>query len=362
MRVLVTGAAGFIGSHIVDSLVEAGCDVVGVDCLLPAAHTGAPDYLNPAAEFHRADLRDSASLRPILAGIEGVSHQAAMVGLGQSFDDVTDYVTHNDLATGVLLKALAAREFKGRFVLGGSMVVYGEGAYECAEHGIVRPQPRSAAKLEAGEFEPPCPRCGRNLVPRPIAETTPADPRNVYAATKLHQEHLASIFGRETGAPVTLLRYHNVYGPRMPQNSPYAGVASIFRSRLEEGRSPEVFEDGRQLRDFIHVSDVARANVLALTAGFEDPGPFNIATGHPKSINDMAIALAEANGAPANSPVITGRYRLGDVRHVFASTERAERLLGFRAKVGFSEGMRAFTQARLRESRPGDHHRYSGVP
>jgi len=348
MKVLVTGAAGFIGSHIVDALVEAGCEVVGVDCLLPAAHTGAPDYLNPAAEFHRADLRDGSSLRHILTGIDGVSHQAAMVGLGQSFDDVTDYVTHNDLATGVLLKALAAGQFRGRFVLGGSMVVYGEGAYECVEHGMVRPQPRTAAKLDAGEFDPPCPRCGRSLLARPIPETTPADPRNVYAATKLHQEHLASIFGRETGAPVTLLRYHNVYGPRMPQNSPYAGVASIFRSRLEQGRPPEVFEDGRQLRDFIHVTDIARANVLALTAGSGDPGPFNIATGEPKSINDMATALAQAGDAPVNSPVITGRYRLGDVRHVYAATERAERLLGFRARVGFLEGMRAFSQARLR--------------
>ncbi|MBA2273497.1 MAG: NAD-dependent epimerase/dehydratase family protein [Actinobacteria bacterium] len=350
MRVLVTGAAGFIGSHIVDALVEAGCDVVGVDCLLPAAHTTAPDYLNPAAEFHRTDLCDSSSLRHILAGIDGVSHQAAMVGLGQSFDDVTDYVTHNDLATGVLLKMLAAEEFKGRFVLGGSMVVYGEGSYECTEHGMVRPLPRSAVKLDAGEFEPPCPRCDKDLVPRPIDETTPVDPRNVYAATKLHQEHLASIFSRETGAPVTLLRYHNVYGPRMPQNSPYAGVASIFRSRLEQGNSPEVFEDGHQLRDFIHVTDVARANVLALTAGFENPGPYNIATGQPKSISDMANALAEANGTPVISPVVTGRYRLGDVRHVFASTERAECLLGFRARVGFTEGMRTFAQARLRES------------
>lgn len=349
MKVLVTGAAGFIGSHIVDALLAAGCDVVGVDCLLPAAHATVPGYLNPAAKFCRADLRDSTSFRHTLAGIEGVSHQAAMVGLGQSFDDVADYVAHNDLATGVLLKGLAASGFRGRFVLGGSMVVYGEGSYECFEHGLVRPLPRSGAKLDTGQFEPSCPRCGKDLDPRPISETTPADPRNVYAATKLHQEHLASIFGRETGAPVTLLRYHNVYGPRMPQNSPYAGVASIFRSRLEQGRSPEVFEDGRQLRDFIHVTDVARANVLALTSRIEDCGPFNIASGQPRSIMDMANSLAEADSAHAISPVVTGRYRLGDVRHVFASTERAEHALGFRARVGFKEGMRSFSQAQMRE-------------
>ncbi|MDQ3752945.1 MAG: NAD-dependent epimerase/dehydratase family protein [Actinomycetota bacterium] len=355
MKVLVTGAAGFIGSHIVDALVHHGCDVVGVDCLLPAAHTTAPDYLNPAAEWHEADLRDGTSLGRILAGIDGVSHQAAMVGLGQSFDDVTDYVIHNDLATGVLLKALSAKGFEGRFVLGGSMVVYGEGSYECVEHGPVRPPPRSSAKLDAGHFESSCPQCGRDLDPRPISETIPADPRNVYAATKLHQEHLASIFSRETGAPVTLLRYHNVYGPRMPQNSPYAGVASIFRSRLEQGRPPEVFEDGRQLRDFIHVTDVARANVLALTSTIEDQGPFNIATGQTKSIMDMATSLAEAGDGPALSPVVTGRYRLGDVRHVFASTERAQQVLGFRAEVGFAEGMRNFSQAWLRGSgRPAE--------
>ena len=172
----------------------------------------------------------------------------------------------------MLLRELARARFRGRLVLASSMVVYGEGRYACAEHGLVRPGPRLPADLDAGRFEPPCPRCGAALAPQSIPEDAPSDPRNVYAATKLHQEHLAAAFSRETGVPVTALRYHNVYGPRMPRDTPYAGVASIFASALAAGRAPRVFEDGGQLRDFVHVRDVARANVLALTADEAVPG------------------------------------------------------------------------------------------
>ena len=346
MRVLVTGGAGFIGSAVVDLLVSQGCDVVVLDVLLPAAHRSAPDYLNGGAEYVWADLRDEAALAPCLRGVDAVSHQAAMVGLGMDFGDAPAYVGHNDLATAVLLKGLAASGFTGRLVLAGSMVVYGEGRYRCAAHGVVRAGPRSQDRLRSGSFEPPCPECGRDLRPEPVPEGSPPDPRSVYAATKLHQEHLCACFARETGASLTVLRYHNVYGPRMPADTPYAGVAAIFRSALESGGAPRVFEDGAQRRDFVHVDDVARANALALSGASAGNQVFNIASGAPATVLEMATALAAASDAP--HPEVTGEFRLGDVRHVFAATGHAEAVLGFRATVGLDEGMRQFATAALR--------------
>jgi dTDP-L-rhamnose 4-epimerase len=345
--VLVTGGAGFVGSHVVDALAALGLEVRVLDDLDPAAHDGPPEHLNPSAEYRWGDVRDRDALDAALVGVDAVCHQAAKVGLGRDLGDVTDYVERNDLGTAVLLEALHRRRFAGRLVLAGSMVVYGEGCYVCAEHGPVRPEPRSADDLERGRFEPPCPRCGGLLDPRPVPEDTPADPRNVYAATKLHQEHLCAAYARESGVALTVLRYHNVYGPRMPRDTPYAGVASIFRSALAAGRPPAVFEDGGQLRDFVHVRDVAQANVLALTAAEPVPGVFNVASGRPLTVGAMARALSAAfPGAP--EPVVTGDYRLGDVRHVFASTQRAASRLGFRAGVGVAEGMAEFASAALR--------------
>lgn len=346
--ILVTGGAGFIGSHIVDALVAQDQEVRVVDSLLAAAHADTPDYLNPGAEFVQGDIRDPAVTAQALVGVHAVCHQAAMVGLGVDMLDVEDYVSQNDLGTAVLLKSLAERRFRGRLVVAGSMVVYGEGGYACADHGRVAPQPRLTGDLAAGRFEPRCPRCGGELTPSAIAEDTPLDPRNVYAATKVHQEHLCFTFARETGAAVTALRYHNVYGPRMPRDTPYAGVAAIFASSLAGGRSPRVFEDGAQLRDFVHVRDVARANVIALTADEAPAGAFNVASGTPRSVGEMARALADAAGPEAPRPVVTGDYRLGDVRHVFASAERAGRVLGFRATEDFHDGMAEFSRAPLR--------------
>ncbi|QEC48985.1 NAD-dependent epimerase/dehydratase family protein [Baekduia soli] len=348
MRILVTGGAGFVGSHIADQLLEAGHEVRIVDALLPTAHDGGPPWLPAGAEVVTADLRDPEVAAAAVAGVGAVCHQASMVGLGADIMDIADYVAHNDLATAVLLRALARRSFAGRIVLASSMVVYGEGRYACPEHGLVAPGPRATADLDAGRFEPPCHRCGRPLVPQAVPEDAPADPRNVYAATKLHQEHLLAAFAREQdGVDVTALRYHNVYGPRMPRDTPYAGVASIFRSALERGEAPSVFEDGAQIRDFVHVGDVARANVLALGCEEPAPGAYNIASGVPRTVGDMARALAAAlPGAP--EPVVTGAYRRGDVRHVFASPQRAAEVLGFRARVGLEEGMAEFAHAPLR--------------
>jgi dTDP-L-rhamnose 4-epimerase len=347
-RLLVTGGAGFIGSHIVDALLARGDEVRILDALHPAAHAARPDYLDPAAEFVHGDVRDGGTVAAALQGVAHVCHQAAMVGLGTDIGDIADYVAHNDVGTAVLLRELARARFAGRLVLASSMVVYGEGAYACGEHGLVRPYPRREADLAAGRFEPPCPVCGRSLQPRSIPEDAPSDPRNVYAATKLHQEHLALAFSRETGVPVTALRYHNVYGPRMPRNTPYAGVASIFASALADGRAPRVFEDGAQLRDFVHVRDAARANVLALSAPEAVPGAFNVASGTPRSIGEMASALHAASAAVAPAPVTTGEYRLGDVRHVFAGTDLAADQLGFVAEEPFHAGMSEFAAAALR--------------
>ncbi|MFF4771359.1 NAD-dependent epimerase/dehydratase family protein [Microtetraspora fusca] len=327
MRVLVTGAAGFIGSHVAEILGEAGHDVSGFD-----VRDGA-------------DVRDADALDRATDGVDAVVHLAAKVGLGVDVADMPSYVSINAYGTAVLLAAMARRRV-ARLVLASSMVVYGEGAYDCAAHGRVRPGPRAVRDLAAGFFEPRCPRCGAELTPAAIGEGAPLDPRGVYATTKVAQEHLAANWARETGGTAVALRYHNVYGPRMPRDTPYSGVAAIFRSALEARRAPTVFEDGGQLRDFVHVRDVARANAAALDAGV--PGAlaaYNIASGEPHTVGELAAALAAERGGP--EPLITGEYRLGDVRHIVASPDRAAAQLGFRARVGFAAGMREFATAPL---------------
>ncbi|WP_155339526.1 NAD-dependent epimerase/dehydratase family protein [Acrocarpospora corrugata] len=327
MKVVLTGAAGFIGSHVAEILAEAGHEVTGVD-----VRTGL-------------DVRDRDGLGRVLAGADAVVHQAAKVGLGVNVADLPDYASVNVYGTAVLLAAMAEHGV-ARLVLASSMVVYGEGAYDCAEHGGVRPGPRLTADLERGRFEPRCPRCGSELARATIDEGAPLDPRNAYATTKLAQEHLAANWARESGGSAVALRYHNVYGPRMPRDTPYSGVAAIFRSALAAGRPPRVFEDGGQMRDFVEVRDVARANLAALGGG--RPGcltAYNIASGVPHSVGEMAAELAAAHGGP--EPVTTGEYRLGDVRHIVASPELARRQLGFVAEIPFAQGMKEFATAPL---------------
>lgn len=344
-HILVTGGAGFVGSHVADLLAEQGATVRILDVLLPAAHRGRPDYLGDH-EMIEGDVRDSAVLDRALVDVDAVCHQAAMVGLGVGVADMPGYVANNDLGTAQLLAAMD-RHGVGTLVLASSMVVYGEGRYSCAEHGLVRPPARAATDLAAGRFDPRCPVCATPLEPGLVPEDAAPDPRNTYAATKLTQEHLAATWARETGGTTLALRYHNIYGPRMPRNTPYAGVASIFRSALALGQAPQVFEDGAQQRDFVHVHDVAAANLAALDYPGRGFVAFNICSGQPHTIADMATALAQACDGPP--PQITGRFRLGDVRHILASPERAATELGFRAKTSFTEGMAEFATAPLRD-------------
>jgi dTDP-L-rhamnose 4-epimerase len=350
MRVLVTGGAGFIGSHVVDALRRAGHEVTALDNLHPAAHGPAAD--GPAG-VGRGDVRDPRMVADALDGVEAVVHHAAMVGMGVDLDDLPDYVAHNSLGTAVLLTGMARAGVR-RLVLASSMVVYGEGSYACARHGPVDPPPRQPAALAAGEFEPTCPTCRRRLAPRLVTEDAPLRPRSGYAATKVAQEHLADVWARELGASAIALRYHNVYGPGMPRDTPYAGVAAIFRSSLQSGRPPEVFEDGGQLRDFVHVGDVAEANVAAVAA-VANGAPsgltaYNIASGQPHTVGDLATGLADAVGGPL--PRITGRFRAGDVRHIMADPAKARTQLGFKAATPFERGLREFAHAPLRQ-RPG---------
>lgn len=356
MKVLLTGAAGFIGSHITDALTASGHEVVALDNYLPAAHgaqrpaPNRPDADGPTID--RVDVRDPVAVSELVRGVDLVCHQAAMVGNGVNAADLPEYVTHNDFGTAVLLAAMHTAGVT-RLVLASSMVVYGEGAYACPEHGPTDPSPRTRADLDDSMFEPRCGYCTRPLSWATVTEDAPIAPRSIYAATKVAQEHLAHAWAIQTGGRVLALRYHNVYGPRMPRDTPYAGVAAIFRSALEHGQAPAVFEDGGQTRDFVHVEDIAGAN-LAAVDNVEDSvaegslRAYNVCSGQPTTIGEMARILAAARSGP--EPVITGEYRAADVRHVVASPERARTEIGFSARIGPEAGIAAFAHAPLRGS------------
>ncbi|MGH8824716.1 MAG: NAD-dependent epimerase/dehydratase family protein [Jiangellaceae bacterium] len=340
MRALITGGAGFIGSHVAEALCTAGHDVVVID------RAGLPVARN--ATVVRGDVRDAATLDRVLPGADVVLHHAAKVGLGVDAQDMPDYTDTNVTGTAALLAAMHRADVN-RLVLASSMVVYGEGRYRCERHGLVRPGPRRPTDLDDGRYDPRCPRCDKALRWVAVPESAPLEPCNTYAATKVAQEHLAAAWALATGGSVVALRYHNVYGPRMPRDTPYAGVAAIFCSALARGEAPTVYEDGAQLRDFVHVQDVAAANLaavgkLAALRGGELHA-YNVASGEPRSIGDMATALAREFGGPA--PRVTGAWRPGDARHVVASPAAARVALGFTAQVPFAAGMRALAAALL---------------
>ncbi|GAA1865396.1 NAD-dependent epimerase/dehydratase family protein [Brevibacterium marinum] len=345
MKVLLTGAAGFIGRHIAEAATAAGHEVIGVDMLLQQAH-GTTAKLPPGVVH--GDIRDPALLDELLADVDVVCHQAATVGNGVDAQDLPGYAAHNDLGTATLLAAMARTGTK-RLVLASSMVVYGEGRYTCPDDGDVPPAPRQDRDLQQGLFDPRCPHCGGRIEPHLIGEDAVFAPRTAYAASKIAQEHYAAAWCTLESGSAIALRYHNAYGPGMPADTPYSGVAAIFRSALERGEPPQVFEDGNQLRDFVHVVDLARANVAAIEAvGAHRPGlsAYNICSGHTYTIGDMARRLATVMGGP--KPVVNGQYRAFDVRHIAASPRAALEGLGFEAGIGPDEGIAELATAPLR--------------
>jgi dTDP-L-rhamnose 4-epimerase len=342
VRILVTGAAGFIGTRVCAALTGAGHEVVAVDAMLTAAHG---DATTPPEGVLEVDVRDASGLASLLPGVDVVCHQAAVVGAGVDASDAPNYGSHNDYGTTVLLAEMYAAGCR-RLVLASSMVVYGQGGFECPEHGTVDPLPRARADLDAGVFEHRCPIGGEELRWRLVGEDAPLRPRSLYAASKTAQEHYAVAWSDAVGGSVAALRYHNVYGPMMPRDTPYSGVAAIFRSAIERGKPPRVFEDGGQMRDFVHVDDVAAVNLAAVTAPTEGFAAFNVCSGRPISIMDVATTICDARGG--SPPVVTGEYRSGDVRHIVADPAAAAEVLGFRAAIDPSDGLRRFAFEPLR--------------
>jgi dTDP-L-rhamnose 4-epimerase len=341
-KVLVTGGAGFIGSHVVDRLVARGDDVVILDNLDPQVHgesAALPPHVSRAARFIHGDVRDAAAVRAALEGVDAVIHLAAAVGVGQSMYAQHYYTSVNVDGQGVLQEAMVgdAARYR-RFVVASSMSIYGEGAYHCATHGEIAPQPRGEAQLARTEWELMCPHCGTPLTPVLTGEAKPLQYSSIYAITKKTQEELALCFGAAYGIPTLALRFFNVFGSRQALSNPYTGVAAIFMSRLKNGRAPVVFEDGRQSRDFIHVSDVAAAVVRALDAPADTSGAANVCTGRPITVGQVAEVLAERLGVDI-APEIVCRYRAGDIRHCVGDPSLARERLGFEARLSFAEGL-----------------------
>lgn len=341
-KVLVTGGAGFIGSHIADTLVTAGYQVRVFDNLEPQVHGPArqrPSYLNPDAELMIGDMRNREVLRRALKNVEVIFHQAAAVGVGQSMYEISRYMEVNTQGTAILLDILANEDHNVRkFIVASSMSIYGEGAYQCSACGRVHPKLRSVEELKARDWEMRCPECRRPVEPIPTSEDKLLYPTSIYAISKRDQEEMCLTVGRAYGIPTVALRYFNVYGPRQALSNPYTGVIAIFASRLLNSNPPLIFEDGLQSRDFIHVGDIVRANMLALERDEANYQVINIGTGQPTTVLEVAQALGEALDYD-EGPEIINQFREGDIRHCYADTARAQTLLGFEAKIAFRGGI-----------------------
>jgi dTDP-L-rhamnose 4-epimerase len=341
VKVLVTGGAGFIGSHVVDALLEQGFDVRVLDSLDPQVHDGHPGHLNPDAEFVLGDVRDHDIVRRSLDGIDRVAHLAAAVGVGQSMYEIERYTMINTLGAAVALEEiLSVRDAIEKMVVASSMSIYGEGLYRCEHEDLdISPTPRTEEQLRSREWELFCPSCGNPLRPVPTPESTTITPESIYAIGKRDHEEMFLVTGRAYGIAATALRFFNVFGPRQALSNPYTGVAAIFSSRLKIGQPPVIFEDGRQSRDFVHVSDIAAAVLLALEPGSGDGEALNVGTGNPVTVLDVAEVLTRELDVDLE-PEIRNVFRAGDIRHCFADINGARSSLGYEPRVGFDEGMR----------------------
>jgi len=345
-NVLVTGGAGFIGSHLVDLLVDSGYDVTVLDNLTDQVHDGKPTYLNDDADYVWGDIRDRSLLADLLEDADVLSHQASAVGVGQSMYEIEEYVDTNTLGTARMLDVVVNEEIDlKKIIVASSMSIYGEGVYYCEDCDQQHyPDRRTNGQLQRGEWEHQCPSCGSELVPEPTDESTPRDCNSVYAVTKRDQEELTLSVARAYDIPAVALRYFNVYGRRQTLDNPYTGVCAIFSSRIRNGNPPLVFEDGRQTRDFVHVSDIARANKLAIESDVADEA-INVGTGDPTTIEDLASVLLRLYDAPADlKPMVTNEFRAGDIRHCVADTTKAAELLGFTSSVDFEDGLQRLVE------------------
>jgi dTDP-L-rhamnose 4-epimerase len=340
--VLVTGGAGFIGSHLVDALVARGERVRVLDNLDPLAHPDGtvPAHLSPEAELLRGDLEDPDAAGRALEDVDRVFHLGGAVGNGESMMNVRRAVDANSGGTATLIEAiLACRDRVRRLVVASSMVVYGEGTYRCAEHGEVQPGIRPLEQLRRRDWDPRCPFDREPVEFVPAREDHGLRPISVYGITKRDQEELALVLGGAYGLEAVALRYLNVYGPRQALGNPYTGVAAIFAARILSGRRPMVFEDGGQIRDLVHVSDVVRATLAAMDSEHAPGNAINVAAGRRIEIGELARSLARELGHPDLEPELPGEFRAGDIRHCLADTTRARELLGFEAETELAEGL-----------------------
>lgn len=342
-RILVTGGAGFIGSFLVDALLERGYNVRVYDALVPQVHgpeQAVPAYLSPAAELIRGDVRDHAALAKALQGVDVVYHLAAAVGVGQSMYQIQYYTEVNTLGGAVLLDLLAnARHQVRKMIVASSMSIYGEGAYECPGCGLVYPRLRAEVQLKARDWEMKCPRCGGGAHPAPTGEDKPLYPTSIYAVTKRDHEEMFLCTGLAYGIPAVALRFFNTYGPRQALSNPYTGVMAIFSGRLLNRQPPIIYEDGRQSRDFIHVRDIVQGLLLAMERPEADNQVFNLGTGRPTSVVQVAGMLSRRLTGGEVTPELRHQYRAGDIRHCYADVTKARQLLGFEPRISLEEGL-----------------------
>ncbi len=339
-RILVTGGAGFIGSHIVDELIERKYKVRILDNLDLQVHQGKkPSYLNKKAEFIKGDVTKRSDWDKALKDVDAVFHEAAAVGVGQSMYEVEHYTKTNTYGTALFLDVLANNKHSvKKIIVAASMSSYGEGAYFCKKHGKIRPDLRPDDQLVKGKWEPVCPQCHKPLISIGITEEDVQICNSIYAVNKKDQEDMIMIFGKAYKIPAVALRYFNAYGPRQSLSNPYTGVAAIFLSRLMTGNSPVIYEDGKQTRDFVSVHDIAKANVLALEKEEANGEVFNVGYGKPITIENIAKVLAKKLDLKIK-PQITGKFRSGDIRHCISDISKIKKMLGFTPAVTFEEGM-----------------------